>query len=65
MVRRSEKSNAFEFVKISALRTAQLMQGCRARVPEAARSVLTAQLEVAGGFVQALPRVDVKAGTRP
>ena len=56
MVHRSPESNAFEFVRVAALRTAQLVRGCTARVPASHRSVLTAQLEVVAGKVQAEPR---------
>jgi hypothetical protein len=56
MVHRSAESNAFEFVRIASLRTAQLVRGCTARVPEGHRRVITAQLEVVAGKVQAQPR---------
>ncbi|HUF47330.1 MAG TPA: hypothetical protein VMM93_05895 [Vicinamibacterales bacterium] len=45
--------NAFEFVRVSALRAAQLMRGCTARVPKALKAVTTAQNEVAAGKVWA------------
>ena len=48
--------NSFEFVKVSALRTAQLMRGCTPRVPTCGKLTTTAQREVAGGKVCALPR---------
>ena len=64
MVHRSYEGNAFEFVKVSALRAAQLMRGCTARVVASHRKVITAQLEVAAGKVVALPRV-VKGGGPP
>ena len=41
----------FEFVKLSALRTAQLMRGCTPRVARGGKMTTTAQLEVAGGKV--------------
>src|SRR4051812_4451727 len=46
----------FEFVKLSALRTAQLMRGCTPRVPACGKLTTTAQREVAGGKVRGLPR---------
>jgi hypothetical protein len=46
----------FEFVKLSALRTAQLMRGCTPRVPAGGKMTTTAQLEVAGGKVFGGPR---------
>ncbi len=51
MVWRSDGSNAFEFVVVSALRAAQLMRGSTPRVARAAKHVTTAQLEVAAGKV--------------
>lgn len=58
MIHRQQTDNAFEFVRVAALRAAQLMRGCTARVPAAPKAVITAQREVAEGKVQALPRVD-------
>lgn len=46
----------FEFVKLAALRTAQLMRGCTPRVPVGGKPTTTAQREVAGGKVCGLPR---------
>jgi DNA-directed RNA polymerase subunit K/omega len=46
----------FEFVKLSALRTAQLMRGCTPRVPAGGKPTTTAQREVAGGKVCSVPR---------
>ena len=46
----------FEFVKLSALRTAQLMRGCTPRVPACGKPTTTAQHEVAGGKVCSGPR---------
>jgi DNA-directed RNA polymerase subunit K/omega len=47
----------FEFVKLSALRTAQLMRGCAPRVPIGGKPTTTAQREVADGKVCSAPRV--------
>lgn len=58
MIQREASANPFEFVKVAALRAAQLMRGCTARVPKGHKSIITAQLEVAAGMVQALPRVN-------
>ena len=57
MVHRPSEGNAFEFVILSALRTAQLMRGCTSRVSAAEKKVVTAQREVAEGKVLASPRV--------
>ena len=62
MVHRSSQSNAFEFVRVASLRTAQLIRGCTPRVPVGHRSAITAQLEVVAGKVQAEPR---KPATEP
>jgi len=43
--------DAFEFVVVSALRTAQLTRGCTPRVPAGYKHLVTAQLEVAAGKV--------------
>ena len=57
MIHRLSDTSGFEFVRVSALRAAQLMRGCIPRVPEGHRPVITAQREVAAGKVCALPRV--------
>jgi DNA-directed RNA polymerase subunit K/omega len=46
----------FEFVKLAALRTAQLMRGCTPRVPVGGKPTTTAQREVADGKVSSVPR---------
>jgi DNA-directed RNA polymerase subunit K/omega len=46
----------FEFVKLSALRAAQLMRGCTPRVNGCRKLTTTAQREVAEGKVSGLPR---------
>lgn len=56
MVHRPREENSFEFVRVASLRAAQLMQGCIARVPVAAKAVITAQREVAEGKVRSVPR---------
>jgi len=53
MIHRPPDSNAFEFVRVAALRAAQLMRGCSPRVPPGLRPIVTAQLEVVAGNVQA------------
>ena len=66
MIHRSSEANAFEFVRIASLRAAQLMQGCTARVPARQTPILTAQLEVATGMIEAVPRLDeVRRASRP
>jgi DNA-directed RNA polymerase subunit K/omega len=56
MIQRQASANPFEFVKVAALRAAQLMRGCIARVPEGHTPAITAQREVAAGKVRAMPR---------
>jgi len=48
---RPDRTNAFEFVVVSALRAAQLMRGCTPRVAVGSKHITTAQLEVAAGKV--------------
>jgi DNA-directed RNA polymerase subunit K/omega len=57
MIFQSSITSRFEFVRLSALRVAQLKLGCLPRVPESAKCVVTAQREVAAGKVVASPRV--------
>ena len=57
MLFRSAEIGAFEFSKLSALRTAQLMRGCSPRVPAGHKMTSTAQREVAAGKVCGSPRV--------
>ena len=62
MVNRPIDMNQFEFTIVSSLRTAQLMRGCVARVPQGHKPSTTAQREVAAGKVvgtwkAATPRV--------
>lgn len=52
MVHRPAETNAFEFVILSALRTAQLMRGCVPRVVHVGKASVTAQREVAEGKVR-------------
>lgn len=59
MISRPQDVNAFEFVRIASLRAAQLMAGCRATIPEGRTPIITAQLEVATGNVDAVPRADI------
>jgi hypothetical protein len=46
----------FEFARLAALRTAQLMRGCTPRVPACGKLTTTAQREIAGGKVCGLAR---------
>ena len=57
MVNRPETLNSFEFIVIAALRTAQLMRGCVARVPVGHKPTTTAQLEIIAGKVFKTPRL--------
>jgi len=54
MITRPSGTSGFTFSRLSALRAAQLMRGCVARVPAGHKHTVTAQLEVAAGKVQAL-----------
>lgn len=63
MVRRSPDFNAFEFVVVATLRTAQLVRGCTPRVEAADKPVVTAQREVASGAVRGLRLVLPVAST--
>ena len=57
MVHRPTGTHAFEFVVVSMLRAAQLIQGCEPRVADTTnKPVTTAQREVAAGKVSANPR---------
>jgi DNA-directed RNA polymerase subunit K/omega len=47
MVKRPDHMNRFEFVVLSALRTAQLQRGCVPRVEQSPKLAVTAQHEVA------------------
>ena len=62
MIHRLSDSNAFELVRIATLRAAQLMRGCRARVPGTHKPIVIAQLEVLAGKVRAEARVNGVAG---
>ena len=46
----------FEFVKLAALRAAQLMRGCQPRVTASCKFTKTALREVVDGQVCGLPR---------
>jgi anti-anti-sigma factor len=48
--------NSFEFVRIAALRTAQLLGGCTPLVPKGLKPATTAMREVASGKVRAIVR---------
>jgi DNA-directed RNA polymerase subunit K/omega len=63
MTFRTAEIGGFEFVRLSALRAAQLMQGCIPRVPACHKPTSTAQREVASGKVRRLlaPEAGVKA----
>ena len=59
LIFRPNGTGGFEFVRISALRAAQLMRGCTPRVEPGRRPTVTAQREVAQGKVVAEPRLRV------
>ena len=56
-IHRPPEVNPFTFVKVAALRAAQLMRGCTPRVVAVGeKRVIIAQREVAEGLVAAMPR---------
>jgi DNA-directed RNA polymerase subunit K/omega len=55
VIHRPVHISAFEFVILSAHRTAQLMRGCTPRVKVAEKATVTAQLEIAEGKVLRAP----------
>ena len=62
MIHRNAESNVFEFVRVAALRAAQLMRGCTPRVTTSQKMIMTAQLEVALR-IDELPRLpEVRVG---
>jgi len=52
----------YEFVRLAALRAAQLIKGCTARVPMGGKHTTTARFEVSAGKVIALPREPIAPG---
>jgi hypothetical protein len=69
VVHRPPGVGAFQFVVLSALRTAQLLRGCRPRVDGTHKAIVTAQFEVAEGKVtqltEAVALIGQPAGERP
>ena len=59
MVQRPASLGKFQFVVLSALRSAQLVRGCRPRVEGTHKKTVIAQLEVAEGKVTQLFGDDV------
>lgn len=55
MIQRPPTFGAFQYVILVALRSAQLMRGCRPRVESLHKPTVTAQLEVSQGFITQLP----------
>lgn len=53
----------FEFVRVSSLRVAQLVQGCKPRVAPGLRHTTTAQLEVASRMVERVPPIALPTPT--
>jgi DNA-directed RNA polymerase subunit K/omega len=62
MTFRGEARGGFEFVRVSSLRAAQLIQGCTPRVSASVKATSTAMREVAAGKVDQLPRRPVING---
>ena len=58
VVSRPDRTNAFEFVVVSALRAAQLMRGCTPRVTAGFKHTTTAQMEVAAGKVMRVSELE-------
>jgi DNA-directed RNA polymerase subunit K/omega len=56
VIHRPASCNAFEFVTLSSLRAAQLMQGSTPRVAIGIKPTVTAQREVAAGKILQGPR---------
>jgi len=61
MINRAATSNAFEFVKVAALRTQQLQRGCVPRVPGIHKKTTIAQMEIVAGKVARIPAGEVSA----
>ena len=59
MIIRDPMINSFEFVKIAALRAAQLQRGCIPRVLGSHKKTTLAQMEIVAGKVARLPAVPV------
>ena len=59
MINRAATSNAFEFVKIAALRAQQLQRGCIHRVPGNHKNTTIAQMEIVAGLVWRIPATPV------
>ena len=55
MINRAATSNAFEFVKVAALRAQQLQRGCIPRVPGNHKKTTIAQMEIVAGKVARIP----------
>ena len=55
MTARPVSIGSFEFVVVTALRTAQLMRGCTPRAATSVKHMVTAQREVAAGTVARVP----------
>jgi hypothetical protein len=55
VILRPQGIGQFEFVVLASLRASQLKRGCRPRVEGHHTVAVTAQLEIAGGTVVALP----------
>ena len=55
MIIRPQSIGQFEFVVLASLRASQLTRGCQPRVAGPHTIAVTAQMEIAGGTVAALP----------
>lgn len=61
MVIRPVDMSPFEFIRVSSLRVAQLVQGCKPRLAPGLRHTTTAQMEVASRLVVRVPPVILPA----
>ena len=59
MINRAATTNAFEFVKVAALRAQQLQRGCIHRVPGNHKNTTIAQMEIVAGKVWRIPATPV------
>jgi DNA-directed RNA polymerase subunit K/omega len=55
----------FEFVRLAALRAAQLIDGCTPRVAASCKPTTTARREVTQGKVRRVPRAEAQTDARP
>ena len=59
MINRAATSNAFEFVRVAALRAQQLQRGCVHRVTGDHKHITIAQMEIVAGKVWRIPETTI------